>query len=461
MSDDAWRRKGYYHTRVVIETNDVINSPFPDAVMCLTGQQLAMVRNITQYLHRRSTFASEYHDGYYLAPTNEEWDALDTIVADLEAKLMDCEAFTQILDDILEAALCACEGVGKGYGSPIVGPIYDDLEDDGTIEWALPDGTPIPAEDDRCALAQLVWAFTYEILTEYLQPLEEALHHILLPLVLAGIAVMLGGPVALVPGAALYAVITASLDAWVEGELESVLTAFITNKEDLVCAMYADFLIGGSYATAAAAAAAVIDTVEAFSPVDRVMFKQFLSPWVMEQCAKAWDGGSEWADDNVTPGYCADCEVPPIEGDGWIAYWAGVEYDYILTGSAYPGVNVNFPLASEKRLCGLLWEYYYSTVGTYVACANSPVGPPENRIWTDGHTGPSNAPRGQLSCNPTYLDADQQAEVKALLYPGAVSSTSMFNALTGVTPGYIRAYHQTNNHADVGKIRFLWIIYVD
>jgi hypothetical protein len=56
---------------------------------------------LVQYAHRRSTFVSEYESLTYLAPTEEEWDSLQAIVATLEGKLMNCE-------DILEQLQCIC-----------------------------------------------------------------------------------------------------------------------------------------------------------------------------------------------------------------------------------------------------------------------------------------------------------------------------------------------------------------
>lgn len=317
MSEDAWRRKTYYRPRVLIETGDVLDCPFPDSLVCLTGAEQLLLRNLTQYLHRRSTFASEYHDGYYLAPTNEQWDDLDAIIADLEGKLMGCPEIQTMLEDILAAALCACEGAGKTYVDAITGPIYDNLEDDGVIAWVPEDGTPIPGIDDCCALAQLVWQMNYEILTEYLQPLQTAAHNILLFLVLEALAVMLGGPVALAPGAALYVALTKALDAWVEGELMNVETELLSKQFHLVCAMYEVWDAEGDYADAAAAAAAVIDDSEAWSAIDKALFKATFAPWVMSLCQTAWTAQSDWAVASATPGYCDLCQY------GWFTqeYW--------------------------------------------------------------------------------------------------------------------------------------------
>lgn len=324
MSETAWRRKSHYKTRVLIGTDDVLESPFEDALVCLTGPQRNLVQNLTEYLHRRSTFVSEYGDGYYLAPTNAEWDDLQEVVADLEDKIMNCDEYTALLEAVLEAAQCACLGSGKGHTSPIVGPIYDDLEDDGHIEWANPVTTTEPVNEDMCALAQLVYQMAYEVLTEYVEPLQEALHETLLFLVLEALALWLGGPLALVPGAAVYHAIQAFLDAWVEGELTNVRTELIVQQEDLICAMYAAFYVGGDYGAAAAAAAVVIGDSEAWSPIDKALFRLWFSPLTMGLCQIAWDEQTDWATSSVSSGACDDCELEDVVGTDWWArpLWA-------------------------------------------------------------------------------------------------------------------------------------------
>lgn len=101
---ESWRVKHYYNPRVLINTEDVLECTYTDSLVCLTGAQLVMLRNLTQYLHRRSTFVSEYREPDYLAPTNDEWDALEGIVADLEVNLMGCP-------EILAKLQCICDAI--------------------------------------------------------------------------------------------------------------------------------------------------------------------------------------------------------------------------------------------------------------------------------------------------------------------------------------------------------------
>ncbi|MEE9367091.1 MAG: hypothetical protein V3W44_10415 [Dehalococcoidales bacterium] len=226
---------------------------------------------------------------------------------------MSCEELTAKIDAILEAALCACEGTDGGYTSSVTGPVYDDLEDDGRIKWEDQDPSPTPLEAEACALAQLVYAMNYEFLTEVLQPTQEALHEVLLFALFESLALMIGGPPALVPGAAVFYVVQAMLDAWVEAELANVLNALMANKNELICAMAAAFDGGGDYGDASAAARDVIDSVSAWTNIDKALFRLTFSPLVMKMCQVAYDAATAWAIANVTPGQCDDC--------GWWIRW--------------------------------------------------------------------------------------------------------------------------------------------
>ena len=87
MSESERRRK-YRYDRVLIETARVLSSTFDDAVVFLSGAQLEMLRNVTQYLRRLATYVTEYNPGYYLTPTSADYDDILAIVADLEEQLM-------------------------------------------------------------------------------------------------------------------------------------------------------------------------------------------------------------------------------------------------------------------------------------------------------------------------------------------------------------------------------------
>lgn len=85
---EPWRRRRYNPSRVLMGVADILDCPYPGDAVFLSGAQLTLLRNLTQYLHRVSTFVSEYQQTSYLVPTGDEWDALEAIVADMERILM-------------------------------------------------------------------------------------------------------------------------------------------------------------------------------------------------------------------------------------------------------------------------------------------------------------------------------------------------------------------------------------
>ena len=82
------RRQRYVTNRVLIEAQRILNPQFDDAVVFLSGAQIELLRNVTQYLNRQSTYVAEYKPGYYLTPTVEDFDSILEIVADMEETLM-------------------------------------------------------------------------------------------------------------------------------------------------------------------------------------------------------------------------------------------------------------------------------------------------------------------------------------------------------------------------------------
>lgn len=82
------RRRKYVRNRVLIETARILSPTFSDAVVFLSGAQLELLRNVTQYLNRQDTYVSEYNPGHYLIPTSADYDDILEIIADLEETLM-------------------------------------------------------------------------------------------------------------------------------------------------------------------------------------------------------------------------------------------------------------------------------------------------------------------------------------------------------------------------------------
>jgi hypothetical protein len=162
---ETWRNKTYYPKRVLLETSRILNNPFDATIICLEGAELEMLRNLCEYLHRRSTFVSEYHDQHYVAPSEVEWDSLEAIVANLEEKLMGCTEIKDLLEAILVQVTCTCAQTTASLANDVAVPDYgpsiqhaiDGYLVSGAMQIEDDYGDDTVVDVDRCNVAQLVF----------------------------------------------------------------------------------------------------------------------------------------------------------------------------------------------------------------------------------------------------------------------------------------------------------------
>ena len=332
-----WRRKTYYRPRVLIDTQRILAPQFSDALVCITGAQLEMLRNLTQYLHRRSTYADGYETDYYLAPTEAEWDDLQAIVADLENTLMGCEELTQLFTDMLAQLECVCNTVSANPGlSPGIQPIVDDYVTDGVLIPGDIYGEDTEVSAERCAVAQLTYQQMYDILTIYLQPFQETSADVMLGVILAGLVVTVGVAGLAIPAATIVAVLLGLADMAVEASLTAIRNAISSNKDELICALYNG--LQTDYAAAQAEARVILDGIGVLTYADKVILGQLFAPWAIYLAAVAHGNGTTWATSNVTAGVCDDCDE--VEGSDWWALRIPiedglVEFDHSGGGSSW------------------------------------------------------------------------------------------------------------------------------
>lgn len=86
--DEIERRTSYIDERILIKSERILNPQFAQAVLYFTGAQIELLRNVMDYLNRRTSFVSEYYSQYYLVPDDSDWDAISAIVADIEEVIM-------------------------------------------------------------------------------------------------------------------------------------------------------------------------------------------------------------------------------------------------------------------------------------------------------------------------------------------------------------------------------------
>lgn len=85
---DVLRKHVAPQYRVLVDGKAFLNTTINDGVLYFTAGQIELMRNLMQYANRRTTWVSDYYIGYYLSPTDEDWDLIQQEVADLEDTLM-------------------------------------------------------------------------------------------------------------------------------------------------------------------------------------------------------------------------------------------------------------------------------------------------------------------------------------------------------------------------------------
>ncbi|MCK5644326.1 MAG: hypothetical protein KAJ19_26240 [Gammaproteobacteria bacterium] len=350
---ELWRVKKYYSKRVLVDTERVLDSSFDAVLICLEGPELEMLRNMTQYLHRRSTFAQEYTDVGYLAPSIEDWDTISSIVADIERKLMGCEEFTTLLESILAQLVCVCDKTTASLDNDVSTPTYSPATQNIIENYFDTEGLQdeddyaddVAASGDRCPVAQLMFWQAWEFTNEIMQPVASETIDILLPAAMVALAVMCGTLALAIPVGVLLALLWKLIEIDVAGSMQDVQNAMWANKDELVCAVWDG--LGVDYYTAELRARDVIDGMDGLSALDKVALRLLYSPWAIGLVAKAWDNQTAWALANVSSGACDLCawsslttwNFPPCPGTA--------TGSFSCTAAGHPGIKQDTDLMTD------------------------------------------------------------------------------------------------------------------
>lgn len=306
MSED-WRRKSYYRPRVLLDTARILAPQFDDELLCITGPQIEMLRNLTQYLRRRSTFASEYHDNHYLAPTNAEWDTIQAIVADLEETLMGCSELADALTAIAAQLNCICLAINSGLvqGQPQDDGYsgqgyYDDyisstVEDTGAAPGALPSwdafraakckGSQKLVDDIAQAVQQMGASLTSGILITFS--------------IINGMLVL---TVISIPISIVLQIVTTLVAIGTSIAYNDVVDWLVDNKESLVCAIYNSKTASAAYSAVQAYIDGNWDAGAGIAIVKSMFSYQALSD-IYDYTQRDFD---DW-EENYDAAYCDSC----------------------------------------------------------------------------------------------------------------------------------------------------------
>ncbi|GAG55392.1 unnamed protein product, partial [marine sediment metagenome] len=272
-------------------------------------------------------------------------------------------------------------------------------------------------EAERCALAQLVYWQAWFVVVNLIGPLDELAIDLLMPVLIGLLATLAGGPLVGVPAALLIMAVRGLIEAKVGGVLDDVLSTWEDAQEDIICALYLNLEDG--YRAAENAAMAVIVDLPVISPVVKVALHCLVCPWAIMLAQEALTNETDFAEDYVEPGYCADCNEQ--EGTDWWALRLPLE-----------GNTVEIENPSEGSWGGACWEYSlpagWVTNGVVLDVIDrtgggllkrmsaGEAGCSGSELW--GNTSPD-LPLGEYFC-VVGTDIDE-AECKAALCPDATT----------------------------------------
>lgn len=320
MSEN-WRKKKYYGPRVLIETERILDTQFDGILICLSGAQVEMLRNLTQYLHYRSTFAQGYTKQYYLAPSNDDWETIQGVVGDLEEKLMSScidelvdavEAQTVVLDAMMQC-VCAISNAQNSIMSRL--PDLTGYVDEGLLNYQDEQetrGTPgVPGTDEaKCEIAQAMYYYIFDVYVVDLLPFANSTADTLTAAIVAtSTFALLGGFLGLPVAIAGYVV--SGIIAWgIDGSIATFTSWLLAIKNEYICALYNAY---PDYDAAHDAVVALIDADETISFLDKVVARSIMaSSWHMTWVAQDQQTNGTW-DAFLVSGQCDECEPPDPE----------------------------------------------------------------------------------------------------------------------------------------------------
>ena len=283
-------------------------------LVAVTDDQLEVLRVCVRYASRRINWNDEdVGNTFYYLPDDETWDSILALVHDLELRLMEtCDV--GLLITALENLMCICDqlddlnaAIALDVGVQGALPVIDD-QAPSAEDRALIDTTGLPATSlELCELANSVWGWGTEVISEKVLPLGEELSNKLALMITATEAfLILTGGIGIVPGTAIL-LFTAFVRWLAEGAIANVENWIAGSGQEAVCALYSGF-VSGDWEGARANLAEMIDAEAQLTFGDKVMLKWFLTEkFVLQAVQYAIEGALLDPDDYFTYA-CDDCE---------------------------------------------------------------------------------------------------------------------------------------------------------
>jgi len=447
---DAWRRKSYYRPRVLVQTDAVLESTFPDAVVCLTGGQVNLIRALLEYADRRSTFVSEYQTDGYLAPTEEEWEQLTDVVAQLEEAMSGCET-------IAERLACICSAIQGLQASQTVDPnllpegqpYYDNEDSDVEEDTGSP---PVSSTWDdwrvyRCKGAQMILDDVIDLVTNWAQVAEDV--GLLTFTLLEGtlIASLVG-----IPAAVLGAIVSFLLTNLTEFVWSETVEWISENKQGLVCAI----VQGSSSSAAKASVNAYInsewDKLWSAGFV-KLVFTRYTLKQLFDEDLPSYTSRSV----NYSIAYCSSCYEPLVGNDWFAVRYAADPFQDTLHVAGGTGWHSDIMCAdvayrAGKVACGFVFTVTDKTGGTLKRMS---------AIFDCGKAASLTIDTSDNLGNTQYFSVNganiDETDCKDTLCPTATSLTA--NTRSSSDDLGIKIKHEANSSEEFSTITIDWVVY--
>jgi hypothetical protein len=322
------RQVSPYQTRIHLDYVKLYGSPDYGGpyLTCLSEGDIELIRCLLGYARRRIQWAYNLDPlpAYYEGVTDEEFEGITDKLDDLEGRLMGVVCLPELVEAIeglgedLQAALnCICEMARAGSTDRMYGEDLQGLIDSGQVEWsAVWENQAFGAQEDEdaCAIAQLYWQATFEMMTEIVLPAARVAFDYLIPAIAALIVGFGTGGFGLLAVYAIAEMVQELLETGYEVSETNYVNWLVSVRQEWVCEAYNVLLEGGNAETVYnAVKTAVIDAAEDISTGDKIATRVFGGMLAINSALGAWSEQSQWALENVDEGFCDECPEPPDE----------------------------------------------------------------------------------------------------------------------------------------------------
>lgn len=310
--------KRFYRPRIQVPVGDAMNQPGEYGLFCLSLDGVSILSRLTGYAHRKITYIDEpISSSEFWTVSDEDLESIRDTVLELEVGLMSPCAFDEIVASIdalnasVQALQCICSNMQSERSTNILGEDVVQSIEDGVL---IPSGTipsvtiPSQTDIDACAIAQLYFAATYELMTELVLPAARSTFDNLVPVTAGVIAGMIATPAV---GLAMYAVAETVQELLELGYVvaeENYRNWLWSVRDNWVCTAYYALLDGGtSHTIASSVYDAIVEPSTSISVGDKVATALFGGALAVNVAKKAYDDVTAWSIENWEFGFCSDC----------------------------------------------------------------------------------------------------------------------------------------------------------